>query len=190
MANDEGGSIYTLLDRSPERVARFANAMKMFAGLLQYSASHLAQNYDWGSLGPHIDVLDVGGAKGHVAVTLARQFDNLIITVQDMEKVITGADSEIPEGLRGRVRFMSHDLLSPQPADIKVNVVLLRWVLHNWSDPYAIRILREQTPTLMPGARILIQDVILPEPGIVATWMEREMRSEHPTTNTFVNDSC
>lgn len=175
LANNESGSIYTALERSPGRAGRFANAMRVFASQSRYSPSHLVESYDWGSLGTQIHVVDVGGGVGHVAIALARHFENVNITVQDMKQIIAGAEAHVPEELLGRVRFQDHDLLKPQVAEM-ADVVLLRWVLHNWSDHYATGILRQQVPILKPGSRLIIQDVIMPGPGAVSAWREMEMR--------------
>lgn len=79
-------------------------------------------------------VVDVGGAQGHIAMALARQFGNLRIVVEDMEKVIEGC--EVP-----------HDLFAAQT--VKGDVYLLRWVLHNWPDCFCIRILQVSTAILI-----------------------------------------
>jgi len=48
--------------------------------------------------------------------------------------------------------------------------------MHNWSTPYAVRILQALIPALKPGARILINDHCLRDPGAENPWDERVMR--------------
>lgn len=107
-------------------------------------------------------------------MALAERFEGLSIVVQDMEKVVEGADEQVPATLKDRVSFAAHDLFAPQ--DLKANVFYLRWILHNWSDKYCVRILRSLIPALRPDTRILIQDGIMPEPGTVARWKEKDLR--------------
>jgi hypothetical protein len=55
-------------------------------------------------------------------------------------------------------------------------VYFFRWVIHNYSNPYAVRILKNLIPALKPGARIIINDHCLREPGQENPWDERVMR--------------
>lgn len=70
---------------------------------------------------------------------------------------------------------MPHDFLEVQPVH-GADVYLLRWILHDWSDKYAIQILRNLTPALKKGARVVVNDVCLPAPGQVGPMTERYFR--------------
>lgn len=166
--------------------------MKVFAKRPEYNPSYLIDNYDWASLG-QAQVVDVGGAHGHVAMELAKHFQNLNIIVQDMDKVVENAEIGLPDALRGRVSFMAHDFFAPQT--IRADIFFFRWILHNWSDKYCILILRAQIPALKPGARLIIQDTCMPEPGAVPLWKEKDLRSEmflncYCLLTNFSNRSC
>jgi hypothetical protein len=41
---------------------------------------------------------------------------------------------------------------------------LLRWTLHNCSDKYAIKVIRNLIPALASHAKIGVQEFVLPEP--------------------------
>ncbi|RYO82876.1 hypothetical protein DL762_006397 [Monosporascus cannonballus] len=58
-----------------------------------------------------------------------------------------------------------------------IDAFLIRWVLHILRQKYCLRLLRAQIPALRPGARVLIQDVCMPEPGTVALWREQDLRA-------------
>lgn len=148
--------------------------MEVFSTRPEYDPSHITDHYDWESLG-QAHIVDIGGAQGHIAMALARRFDNLNIMVQDMDKVIENAELGVPDNFKTRVRFMAHDLFEPQT--IEADVFYFRWILHNWSDKYCIAILRAQIPVLKPGARLLVQETCMPEPGAVALWKEKDLRS-------------
>lgn len=45
------------------------------------------------------------------------------------------------------------------------DVDLMRFVLHGWPDEYCVRILKAMVPALKKGARVVVQDHMLPEPG-------------------------
>lgn len=48
--------------------------------------------------------------------------------------------------------------------------------MHNYSTPYALKILKNLIPALKPGARIVINDHCLRTPGQENPWDERLMR--------------
>jgi hypothetical protein len=51
-----------------------------------------------------------------------------------------------------------------------------RWIFHNWPDKYCIMLLRAQIPALKAGARVVIQDFVVPESGTVPYYQERLSR--------------
>lgn len=173
LANDAAESAYQIIGRDPFRAGRFGNAMRAYTSGPGFNVSHVLNNYDWSSLGS-TQVVDIGGAQGHVAIALAEQFPNLKILVQDMEMMIAGAENNVPEQVKGRVEFEAHDLFAPQ--SLRADVFYLRWILHNWSDKYCVLILKSLIPALKPGTRILIQDTLMPEPGDIARWREIDLR--------------
>jgi hypothetical protein len=148
--------------------------MKLFATRAEYDPSFIVDYYDWASLGS-AKVIDVGGARGHIAVQLANRFDNLNILVQDMDKVVENAEDDVPENLKDRVTFMAHDLFAPQ--NVQADIIFFRWIMHNWPDKQCISILRAQIPIFKAGVRIIIQDVCLAEPGTIPLWREKFQRS-------------
>lgn len=167
--------------------------MEILASRPDYSPLHVINGYDWEALsgtlsgfesdGKRVRIVDIGGAQGHVAIALAQEFPHLEVVVQDMDKVIDGAEAGLPEDLKndGRVRFMAHDLFAPQPTPARV--FFFRWILHNWADKYCIAILRAHIAVLRPGVRIIVMDTIMPEPGehtegagAVPLWVEKELR--------------
>lgn len=48
--------------------------------------------------------------------------------------------------------------------------------MHNYSTPYAVSILQNLIPSLRPGARIIINDHCLRDPGTENPWDEKIMR--------------
>jgi hypothetical protein len=171
LANKTSQSIYDVFGQNPEKAALFSNAMKAYMTDPSYDVKYLLDNYDWASLG-EAKVVDIGGSQGHVAVELARRFRGLSITVQDMEMSILG--SSVPFEVKDRVKFMAHNFFMPQT--VSADVYFFRWIMHNWSDKYCIRMLKALIPELKPGARIVIQDSCMPEPGTGPLWRERDLR--------------
>ncbi|KAL2005746.1 hypothetical protein VTN00DRAFT_10239 [Thermoascus crustaceus] len=168
----------------PEMARRFAGAMSAFANGHGNSPSFLVQGYPWASIG-NGTVVDVGGSKGNVSVLLAQSYPNLRFIVQDLPDMIAGVEETLPVDIQGRVEFQAHDFFTEQP--VKADVYLLRNVFHNWSDSHAIRILKAMVPALKPGARIVINDYLLPEPGTMSPMKERAVRDMDMIMLTLFN---
>ncbi|RYP50588.1 hypothetical protein DL768_003933 [Monosporascus sp. mg162] len=184
LANNTEKSIYEVLSADPMRAMRFASSMKSFDHFPGYAIAEVPKLYDWGSLG-NVLIADVGGSKGHVAIELAKSFGDVKLLVQDMEMVVEGAESDVPDQLKGRIKFMAHGLFDPQA--VQADVYFFRMIFHNWADKYALRILKAQIPALRPGAKILIQDAIMSEPGHIPLWRERDMRAVDMNMGCFFN---
>ena len=81
----------------------------------------------------------------------------------------------LPEDVKDRVRLMEHDFFEPQPVH-GADVYLLRFVFHNWSDEYCLKILRALVPAMSPGAKVVVNDHCMPEPGALGLLRERRIR--------------
>lgn len=74
--------------------------------------------------------------------------------------------------------------LDPHNSEI---VYFFRWIIHNYSTPYAIKILRGLVPALKPGARIIINDHCMAEPGRMNPWDEGIMHRMDLVMLTLLN---
>jgi SAM-dependent methyltransferase len=72
----------------------------------------------------------------------------------------------IPEAVRPRISFMKHDFFTEQPVK-DADVYFFRCTLHNWPDDFVVKALRQLVPALKPGARVVIQDNGLADPGTI-----------------------
>jgi hypothetical protein len=73
------------------------------------------------------------------------------------------------------IEFMEYDYLTPQPIK-DAEVYFYRFVFHNLPDDKAIGVLRAAIPALKKGARILINDENLSQPGEARWFNERACR--------------
>lgn len=93
------------------------------------------------------------------------------LIVEDLPPVVSSA----PKNVSDRVKFLDYNFFNEQP--IKgADAYFFRWIFHNWSDKYSIRILQNTIPALKPGARIIINDNVLPDPGLLPAWTEERLR--------------
>jgi len=139
-----------------------------------YEPVHLLNNYPWKELGT-ATVVDIGGSHGEVSIALAQRFPSLHCIVQDRPEVIAHERATVSPELADRVTFMAHDFFTEQPVK-DADVYLLRWILHDWSDKYAVEILRALIPALKNGSKVLINEFVVPEPGTVPPYVERTTR--------------
>lgn len=174
LANNTEDPAFLHMAKFPGRSQQFARAMSLFSMGPGYSPKWLLENYPWDSL--HAGTLvDIGGSKGEYSIAIAQKHPQMKLIVQDLEEVVDQARSGIPADMTERVSFMVHDFFKEQP--IKgADVYLMRWILHDWSDTYAVRILRALIPALRKEAQIVLHEYILSEPGEVLTQQDKLLR--------------
>ena len=148
--------------------------MKSLLGEEGYELHYLIDGYDWASLDAKgATIVDVGGSRGYVSIELAKRFPNLRFIVQDLQGTVESAP-KLEGEMKDRVTFMSQDFFEEQQVR-GADVYILRWIMHNYSDKYASRILQRLIPALKNGARILINDYCLPEDGKEVVMGEEKM---------------
>lgn len=88
-------------------------------------------------------------------------YPNLNFVVEDRAPVLQQGESEVwprenPSALtEGRVKFVQHDFFKDNPIK-DAAVYWLRYIMHDWSDDYCIRILKGIKSAMGPRSRILI----------------------------------
>ncbi|KAI1810153.1 sterigmatocystin 8-O-methyltransferase [Poronia punctata] len=174
LANNTDKSVFDILAADHDRAMRLAAGIKAHDHFPGYATEEISKLYDWDSLGDAV-IVHVGGSRGEIAIELAKKVDKVKLVVQDMDKVIAGAEAGVPDEIKGRVEFKAHGLFDTQT--LQADVYLFRLVFQIWTDKYAVQILKAQIPVLKPGAKILIQDLVMPEPGDLPLWRDRELRA-------------
>lgn len=159
----------------PEMASRFAASMSLFSDAIGLSPSFLVQGYPWSAIGKgRGTVVDVGGPRGFQCVAIAQSCPNLQFVVQDLPDMIDSAKDELPAFVESRIKFMKHDFFTEQP--VSADIYLFRIIFHNWSDANVIKILKATVPAMRPGARVVVNDYLIPEPGALPPVKEREVR--------------
>ena len=164
-----GTTLFQALSGDPARAKLFAIAMASLSGGDGYELSYLVKAYPWADLG-EATIVDLGGSHGFVSIALAEKFPRLKFVVQDLPKVVNSVRPEtIPERLKDRIELVPHNFFEPQPVK-QADVYFYRWIFHNWSDKYARKMLEALIPALKPGARVIINDICLRQPGEEDAW--------------------
>ncbi|KAL9619121.1 MAG: hypothetical protein Q9160_006210 [Pyrenula sp. 1 TL-2023] len=167
--------VFRALASMHDRAMTFADAMQWHAMLPGFSIEYLVEAFPWSSCG-ETTVVDVGGGQGHVSHALIERNATVNCVVQDVPDAVSRAQTNLPEHAEGRIRFLAHDFFQEQPVK-RADVYLLRLILHDWSDKYSKMIIRALIPALKPGAKIVINDRVVPGYGEAPNLVEREARS-------------
>ncbi|KAH8660841.1 O-methyltransferase [Tricladium varicosporioides] len=180
--------MFATFGKDPKRAKRMGGAMTSLTGGEGYEVSYLVDNYNWAAIDAKAGtVVDIGGSHGFVCVDLAEKFKNTKFVVQDLPKTITSAP-KLSGDLAARIKFEPYDFFTPQTVK-GADVYLFRWILHNQSDKYAHKILKNLIPGLKKGSRILINDHCLRDGfGMERTmWDERIIRTMDLVMLTLLN---
>lgn len=132
---------------------------------------YIVDHYVWAAVGSGT-VVDVGGSHGDVSVGLAKRYPSIRCVVQDLPEVISGVKSPENGNLAERVTFDPYNFFTPQPVK-DAEVYLFRMIFHNWGDKYCIRILHNLIPALKKGAKIVINDHVVPPSGVLSPYADR-----------------
>ena len=103
-------------------------------------------------------VVDAGGGTGSLAFLLLEEYPELSITILDRPEVIS-----MVEQSTNSVNLHAANIF--EDWGIKVDVVVMARVLHDWNDNLAIQILRNARNTLPQGGKLFLVEMVLPEDG-------------------------
>lgn len=145
----------------------FANAAKKSAGLFneamasitRMAVSDLLSAYDFSGIGT---LMDVGGGLGELLIGILRKYPSMRGIVFDLPLSSERAKNNISDaGLADRCEFVPGDFFEsvPQGAD----AIIMKSIIHDWSDERCLRILQHCRRALAPFARLMLVDKVLPE---------------------------
>jgi hypothetical protein len=148
---------------------RYGLAMAAHGGGEGFRVEYTVDGYPWGGLKEGATVVDV--------CVLARSIECALTFVDGWKSAGMRTPETIgtvPEALRDRVKLTTHDFFTEQT--VVADVYFFRWIFHGFSEKYCVEILRKLVPALRKGARVVINDGVLPEPGTVGRVEEKSMR--------------
>ncbi|GAB0133496.1 Alpha-1,3-mannosyltransferase cmt1 [Epichloe bromicola] len=181
--------MFVTFGRDPARAKRMGGAMASLTGGEGYEVSHFVNNYDFSDVDKEGGTfVDIGGSHGFVCVDLAKKWKNMKFIVQDLPKTVASAPKPICDdpSVAERVQLEAHDFFKEQPVK-GADVYFFRWIIHNYSTPYAVKLLKNLVPAMKPGARVVINDHCLREPGSENPWDEKLMRGMDMVMLTLLN---
>jgi hypothetical protein len=149
-----GEDFFAALYQDPGRLRQFLHAM---TGLSLGAAHAIAGKFPWDR---YHTVIDIGAAEGGVPVQLALRHPHLAGGGFDLPAagpIFT--DHVAAHGLAGRLRFYSGDFFADPlpPAD----VLIFGHILHDWSLPEKLTLLRKAYEALPDGGAVIVYDAII-----------------------------
>ncbi|MFI6345445.1 methyltransferase [Streptomyces sp. NPDC050560] len=148
-----GQDLFTYFSGHPDEGEQFTAAM---TAMTDGVAEHLADVID---VTGAEKVVDIGGAAGAFVQTLLVRHPSLRGACLDLPHVADAAEkSAARAGVSDRFDFIGGDFFDSVPA---ADVYLLKYVLHDWDDESAVRLLRNCRDALNPGGRILVTELVI-----------------------------
>ncbi|KAI0538446.1 S-adenosyl-L-methionine-dependent methyltransferase [Xylaria digitata] len=159
---DPTKGFFDFIADDPARLTRFRNTMGMSTRAPGYAAEYFLDNVPWGdSAQCPKTIVDVAGAGGDLSKQILQRYPGVEkASSVDLPEVIETA--ETPKDLEGRLHFASYNFLT-EAMPYEADAYLFRHIFHDWSDQYAVKILKNLAPALKEGTRIWISEVVLPE---------------------------
>jgi hypothetical protein len=109
-------------------------------------------------------MVDVGGGRGALLAALLAENRQLHGILFDLAGVVVGGrENVVSADVAGRWEVVSGDFRDSVPPG--GDVYLLSWVLHDWDDQTAQRILVNCRAAMEKGARLLVVEMVIPESG-------------------------
>lgn len=150
----QGQPFFAHLSQDRAAGQRFFDAM---TNVTRFCAPCLVESLP---LRPGESYLDLGGGDGELARALQVRYPESRLAVLDREgQRLTTVSSLPPE----EIPFHRGDFFQPLP--LGYGGVILKNILHDWSDEQALTILRNARDAVGPGGRIFLVECLLPEPG-------------------------
>jgi hypothetical protein len=151
-----GTDFYRFLQRDHAAAARFTAAI---GELTTYEARSVVPDYDFSRART---VVDVGGGQGDMLAAVLEAAPRAKGILFDLPGVVHTARARLLRTPAAeRMRFVAGDFFRsvPRGGDIYV----LRWVLHNWNDRDATRILRRCRAAMPRAGRLLVIEEVMPD---------------------------
>ena len=142
-------SSFELMSRSPENVGIFNAAMADLTRLVTPAILHA---YDFGNIS---HLMDVGGGSGELIGAIIREYPQLFGTVFDLPRCADAANKHLERlGVVDRTRFIAGDFFETVPSI--ADAIILKSVIHDWSDERSNVILRNCRNALLDKRDIIV----------------------------------
>jgi C-methyltransferase len=142
-------------------------------GLSSLFAPAIVDGYDFGTLN---SLVDIAGGEGALLAEILKANPSLRGALYERPEVIERAQSApflaAPE-LQSRATFVSGDIFEAIPGNF--DGYFMKWILHDWSDAQAARILDNVRRAARSGARLIVAEMVLETSNTTANLLDVAM---------------
>lgn len=150
-----GLSLFEYLHQHPEDAATFNRGMTSVSGR---EAAAVREAYDFTGTQT---LVDVGGGHGVLLATILKANPSLQGILFDRPPVVAGAELLLQgEGVADRCQIVGGDFFTSVPAG--ADTYILKYIVHDWDDERAEKILRNCYQAMASGGRVLIVEAVIP----------------------------
>lgn len=149
---------YEFYNQNPE-FAKTSSESK--TSMVSRASASLLNNYDFSSIGKVVDI-GVAGGYGSTLVSLLKANPTIKGVLFDFPPVIEGAKPVIEAaGVTERCELIAGDCVESVPSG--GDAYILMFVVHNWDDERAIKILKNCHKGMAEDGRLLLVEMIMPK---------------------------
>ena len=105
-------------------------------------------------------LIDIGGGYGALLTGILDAYPKLKGTVFDLPSVIERSPLQQDERFDGRLSLSAGDFFKSIPAG--GDAYMMKYILHDWNDADAVRLLKNCRKILGPKTKLLVLDMIIP----------------------------
>ena len=150
-----GAAVWDYYAAHDDEQTLFDDAMSEFTALFNPA---IVKAYDFGQL--HT-LVDVGGGHGALLASVLKANPTVRGVLFDQPHVAEGATRRFArEGLSARCQAFGGNFFQVVPAG--ADAYLMKFILHDWNDEQAATILRNVHRAAIPGARLLVVEMLVP----------------------------
>jgi hypothetical protein len=153
-----GTGLFEYLQRNAEASDTFNGGMTDVSSMVAYA---VLMAYDFSRIP---SIVDVGGGQGRLLRSIVQLNPEIKGTVFDLEPAIEMAKQYLrSDACSGRCSAVAGDFFHSVPEG--ADAYILCGVIHDWDDDHGIRILKNCRKAMTKDGRLLLVEVVVPEPG-------------------------
>ena len=151
-----GMDVWKYFAQNPEDAAVFNDSM---SGMTAAANEAITSVYDFSPFGK---VIDIGGGHGGLITSILQKNPQTKGVLFDAPVVIEGARQKLESaGVADRCETVPGDFFQAVPAG--GDAYVMKWIIHDWEDEKAIKILKNCREHMQPNNRLIVVDCVVPE---------------------------
>jgi SAM-dependent methyltransferase len=151
-----GKDIWKYFAENPDDAAVFNDSMSGMTGAANEAITSV---YDFSGFNT---IVDIGGGHGGLITSILHRNPQAKGVLFDAPVVVEGARAKLESaGVAERCETVAGDFFQAVPEG--GDAYVMKWIIHDWEDEKAIRILKNCRRHMRPDGRLIIVDCVVPE---------------------------